>query len=74
MIEILNVNKEIIPAQDSILGTITIKTILYKKDDKYSCAQGIGDDDWICSNGHCLTYYAASVYFENIHNLKNNWA
>lgn len=74
MIEIININKQSVPAQDSTLGALTIKTILYKQNDKYCCSQGIGDDEWICTNGSIVSYEHATMYFQNIYNLKNNWA
>lgn len=66
MTQIISINKIPIPVQDSNLGSRTLKTILYKKNNEYACSQGIGEDDWVINNGTMINVEdALNNYFKD---------
>jgi hypothetical protein len=66
MTDIININKHNIPTQSHELGALTVKTILYIKDKKYYCTQGIGEDEWVINNGRLLGFLETNFYFNNL--------
>jgi len=63
MTQIISVNKISIPVQDSNLGSKILKTILYVKNNEYACSQGIGEDDWVISNGTIINLEDAMNHY-----------
>lgn len=71
--KIIQVLKTCYPSETSSLGSVTIKIVLYKKNEEFGCSVGEGEPDWIVDNGRVLNFNEAQTFFTNIENLNEVW-
>lgn len=71
--KILQILKTTYPSESSNLGAITIKIILYKKNNNFGCSVGEGEPNWVIENGRVLEFEEAKTFFSNIDNVYDFW-
>lgn len=73
MIEIIACKNVLVPTQNSNLGSISVRAVVFKKNNYYSAAIGIGEDNWIANNGILLSWDEANQYIPLSDQLEKLW-
>jgi hypothetical protein len=71
--KILQVLKTSYPSESSNLGSVTIKIILYKKNEEFGCSVGEGEPEWVVDNGRVLDFNEAYTFFKSIEGMESVW-